>query len=868
MSGSNSVVRRLLAALLAILIALPLSIAGPFTGPAAAAVRAAPAAPAAPASPSKGGNDQRGKKFYDTARGKVVKDQAIKDGKWGNLKPNPAGVWAVGSAPPGKEQMHNSLLQQAWSVGEERNLKLSYISASQLKEQNPALYNELKELMDFADSDYILQAVGVNSPQGNTYGDRNVHTEGLLLTALALDKYVGMALQQGMAPQDIVNGWKNFINGLPRPRNAYRDKLMDKNLTINGIRVGGVELPDTAATENQPCGSKSDAGCSVIAKNGAAWATKYAETYDIQIAAAQDGLVRMQVTAGDLSQHLAAGNVAQAQADISLLTQITNGLVQSVSDGQKKVNSAKSNTKASREMVLKGRQAAAFKASKVLQNVYKRAMINGNADLAKSAYTSLTKLDKNAPTQEKLNGDAKKAKQRADQIGKTLQAPVPCPPATPGALGTRTGQPVRAQVAALPAAPCPGEKSAAKSAPTGLQQSIEAADTGQNGGIDFSSLDLRYMADKPSGNNTSSIQYAFSGKSTDGDPHTDQGAKNLKQASDAFFTWLALPKSADWVNLNPNEPDRIIDSKMGQTDAGRVMLQGDLGLKNGDGKWLDPRSSTGKKFWDGLQGKCFSFRMWIVPGTADVYDGGDELYIEKAPLKVMMEAQYLKTKGINNLSDCKADQSADDHNEALYRKLILPKVTHMVNTDKSYAELRRVYRSRIAAEWYRRRSVQHDTAYKPIIDSGDISKWKYTGSWTPQQTFEKYKAALGSHKVTLKSQRGNYIYKTTYTFGGVDWTNLPYTSQARAAFQKANPALGANVGKSLNGPVADGGQLLLGGAVPVAHATATTPAQAPSMLVGMLILFCTPVVLVAGGLGLGFTLTRRKRRPSTPNGVR
>lgn len=124
----------------------------------------------------------------------------------------------------------------------------------------------------------------------------------------------------------------------------------------------------------------------------------------------------------------------------------------------------------------------------------------------------------------------------------------------------------------------------------------------------------------------------------------------------------------------------------------------------------------------------------------------------------------------------------------------------------------------------------------------NIVRRRYTGSWAPEKTFETYK--------------------------GVGWTNLPYTSQARAAFQKANPNPGAQVGWSLNGPVdGDGGSRLLGGAVPVAHADAA-PSGTPAFLVGLLVLLGVPVVLVAGGVTPGITLTRRRRRPAGPNGVR
>jgi hypothetical protein len=95
------------------------------------------------------------------------------------------------------------------------------------------------------------------------------------------------------------------------------------------------------------------------------------------------------------------------------------------------------------------------------------------------------------------------------------------------------------------------------------------------GGIDFGSLELRYVSDQGSGQG---VGYAFRGAGAEvSDPAA--GVGTARQSSDAFFTWLALPPSSHWVNLNPNEPDRIFDAQFGRTDAGKVLLEADLAMK-------------------------------------------------------------------------------------------------------------------------------------------------------------------------------------------------------------------------------------------------------------------------------------------------
>jgi hypothetical protein len=69
---------------------------------------------------------------------------------------------------------------------------------------------------------------------------------------------------------------------------------------------------------------------------------------------------------------------------------------------------------------------------------------------------------------------------------------------------------------------------------------------------------------------------------------------------DTFFTWLALPPQSFWVNLNPNQPDRIIDPQLARTDAGRVMLESDLLLKKTTVGLINPDTPLGDAFWDEL----------------------------------------------------------------------------------------------------------------------------------------------------------------------------------------------------------------------------------------------------------------------------
>ena len=91
---------------------------------------------------------------------------------------------------------------------------------------------------------------------------------------------------------------------------------------------------------------------------------------------------------------------------------------------------------------------------------------------------------------------------------------------------------------------------------------------GGPGGIDFSTLELQYIGNPVKGRG---LDYSFKAdyaKDPDNNPGWGGKAK-LQLASDAMFTWLALTPDKFWVNLNPDQPDKIMDKTFGKTDAGR-----------------------------------------------------------------------------------------------------------------------------------------------------------------------------------------------------------------------------------------------------------------------------------------------------------
>lgn len=321
-------------------------------------------------------------------------------------------------------------------------------------------------------------------------------------------------------------------------------------------------------------------------------------------------------------------------------------------------------------------------------------------------------------------------------------------------------------------------------AATGLGQTLAGGPSTAPGGIDFTTMDLRYLADPGDG---SGLQYSFeAGRDpVRGDARTSTGLNAATLSSDAFFVWLSLRPGDFWVNLNPDEPDRIVDARLGSTDAGRVLLQADLRMKKTVGTLIHPDTGSGKDLWNRVKGQCLSFRTWIVPAPASVHQDGDKLYILDAPLDVKMDTQYLKSRGVTSGQNCPhQDAATEEHNEQVYRSLVLPELKRAINTAPDYADLRRVYLARVAAEWYRNLSRTRHTTYGALIDRGDARAWPTKTSWKPTDTFNEFVKSYtkGEFKVTRRTSQGNADYVTTYTYGGVDLTKVPLRDAPAATF--------------------------------------------------------------------------------------
>jgi hypothetical protein len=402
-----------------------------------------------------------------------------------------------------------------------------------------------------------------------------------------------------------------------------------------------------------------------------------------------------------------------------------------------------------------------------------------------------------------------------------------------------------------PAADCGGSESGALG---------KALGSGDYGGVDFSSLELRYISDPGSGG----VRFSFSGRqiSADGGEDIDSGLDALTDTSADLRTWLVLNPNDFWVNLNPSEPDRIVDPVLGQTNAGRALLEADLQMKRTAGRLLDPDTDFGARYWKAMVGTCYTTRLWIVPGDVRIREDGSSLYILKAALNVKAQTIHIEDAG---KPTCTSDPESDARNERLERTMVVPKVVQAVNTAPDYAPIRRAFMARIVAQWIRDRHQQgHRTSFDNLIDSGDIGPVKLQNGWQPKQVFDSFVRSIREGDFTYKQtvREGNTIITRTMMTGGVDFSTMPMGRIDAAQMEQQHPRLPQTVKASRDHPAsASDGSIWLGdtaGAADNGLWSRTTGAleDVASGRTGLLIL----LLVALGVVVFGIRGPRRKRR--------
>lgn len=343
-----------------------------------------------------------------------------------------------------------------------------------------------------------------------------------------------------------------------------------------------------------------------------------------------------------------------------------------------------------------------------------------------------------------------------------------------------------------------------------LQEKTGLHPYGELGGVDFTSIQFNYISSQDVGD------FEFMIKAT----KAEEGSKvvdiesTIGTALDFFFIGLTLSNSRFWVNLNPWEPERIVDEDVGITDVGRIMLEADLQMKKDFCKHENPcQSEVGENYWalldkkqEELVSECINdypgqieatdnvlfqaaTRHWIVPDEIIAYGEGDEIYIADATLDIYFEPVYEhSTFEIVNQpkspisEDClgclsEAAREYGRYAMELEEESVLPLVVKEVNSGQDYLDLRQVYVSLALAQWYKEHAGdQH--VFSNFIDSSNLIGLESEATWNSEDIWLEYvksyeEGEYRCEKTHTYRTKGYIVTETNvYISGGVDFGDI------------------------------------------------------------------------------------------------
>ncbi len=282
----------------------------------------------------------------------------------------------------------------------------------------------------------------------------------------------------------------------------------------------------------------------------------------------------------------------------------------------------------------------------------------------------------------------------------------------------------------------------------------------------------------------------------------DQALKEESQKLIKYFlSALTTPEEELWVNLNPNEQDKITTPTLGATELGRDLLAQDYLLKQLTASLIYPEGDLGKDFWDRVHKKVYEAfgdvdipvstfnKVWIIPNKAVVYTEGETAFILQSSLRVMLEEDYLaldKTlKGTVHTDEEAEDEDVKEINNvssSIVREIVLPELEKEVNEGKNFALLRQIYNSLILATWYKK-NLKESLLAKVYIDQGKIGGVEVDDIEIKDKIYDQYLQAYkkGVYNYIREDYDPNAqkAVPRNYFSGGVRVTNLSNDLQER-----------------------------------------------------------------------------------------
>src|SRR5207249_1355214 len=111
-------------------------------------------------------------------------------------------------------------------------------------------------------------------------------------------------------------------------------------------------------------------------------------------------------------------------------------------------------------------------------------------------------------------------------------------------------------------------------------------------------------------------------------------------------------------------------------------------------------------------------------------------------------------------------------------------------------DIRRLFHSRVVAEWLRQRG---GGPFAAALGRGDASTWHSREPWTPREIWERYvrSATQGEWRVERETPRPGGIDVRVMAFGGVDLTRLLATHVDYDGLVAERPALEQQIAEAV-----------------------------------------------------------------------
>ncbi|MGE0267265.1 MAG: HEAT repeat domain-containing protein [Candidatus Omnitrophota bacterium] len=248
------------------------------------------------------------------------------------------------------------------------------------------------------------------------------------------------------------------------------------------------------------------------------------------------------------------------------------------------------------------------------------------------------------------------------------------------------------------------------------------------------------------------LEFDFIIDTGDNNLQGEELSRESKKLINYFLTTLTVPNDELWVNLSPNEANRIIADDLVKTEMGRDMLAQDYLLKQLMASLMYPEEKTGREFWNRVHQLAYQKfgttdiptntfnKIWIVPERGHVHVYQNNVFVVDSHLKVLLEEDYLSLKEHTAENGSDPDQW-DDTTKEMIRTILIPEIEREINEGKNFANLRQIYQSMLLATWYKK-NLHQGLLGKIYVDQNLVKGIDLADADTKEKIYQQYLTAF------------------------------------------------------------------------------------------------------------------------------